>query len=206
MDKSKYKIYTGVFLVDPIITKGKPAFALSKFHITYHYQPGDCRFPTNVEEDDWVSIHHHGIYDDGEILASKVSLLHHNSEGERQSILFQRRRYDPKNDDEFLAQYPLHITWSSGELPPVIAAERLSDDSLMDKYYTQTSQKPEFNESEWKYKKDVMVANDLNIDDEMNRKVYNARLNHIFGYLDPIGVWKTYSAPDEEKIDNSEEN
>ena len=114
------RIYTGVFLVNPVLVGDEQQWALSKFHVTYHYAPGDPLFPQGYHEGDWITIKHIGIYDDGEILASRVHLIRRN----RQPIEFQRGH-----------SVPLHITWDSGEYPPVESGKRLIDSNLCDDHY-----------------------------------------------------------------------
>ena len=183
-------IFKGVFLVEPIIVGGnQPSFALSKYHITYHYQPGECYFPDEVEEGDWIGIQHLGIYDDGEILASKVSLRLREGGTTERYLSRQLSRYD--EDGNELQSYPLHITWSSGELPPVVAGERLDDPDLYDEYFTSYQVMNGYN-----FNTNVMKANDLDKNDPAQRDTYSKRINHIFSYFNPIGVWKTFRTSD----------
>ena len=180
-------IFTGIFLVDPVIKENQPAFALSKHHITYHYQPDNCTFPDGVEENDWIQVNHVGIYDDGEILASLVSLkLREN--GTVRNIHNQLRRFDEDGND--LPSFPLHITWSSGELPPVVAGERLNNSDACDLYLTYVDPVHEY-----KFNKDVLKENDLDINDPAQRDTYSKRIEHIFSYFSPIGIWKRFKVP-----------
>ena len=185
-------IFTGVFLVEPVIKENQPAFALSKHHITYHYQPGNSTFPDNVEEDDWIEINHIGIYDDGEVLASLVSLKKREGSTTQRTIRNQLRRYDEDGND--LPSFPLHITWSSGVLPPVVAGERLNDPDACDQYLTYVDQM-----NGYKFKEDVLKENDLDINDPAQRNTYSKRLDHIFNYFNPMGVWKRFKTPVESK-------
>ena len=102
-------IFTGLFLVEPVIDKSISKFAISKHHITYHYSPGNPKMPSGIEEHDWSYIDHQGIYDDGEILASHVNILNPkviNSDGIEKanpnsgtvSWKCQRARYDDKKN------------------------------------------------------------------------------------------------------------
>jgi|18_taG_2_1085343.scaffolds.fasta_scaffold162227_1 hypothetical protein len=113
------QIYSAVFLVDPMIVEDDARWKLSKFHVTYHYNPGNPLFPDGVHTGDWCGIKHRGIYDDGEILASQVSLRVGGID-----ISFQRG-----------ADTLLHITWDSGELPPMEAGVRLNDAALYEDHY-----------------------------------------------------------------------
>ena len=113
-------IYSAVFLVNPMLVGDEQRWSLSKFHVTYHYNPGDCRYPDNYHEGDWITIKHRGIYDDGEILASKVALVKRDG-----STLVRQRD----------SNVPLHITWDSGDLPKVEAGTRLAQPSLCEDFY-----------------------------------------------------------------------
>ena len=93
---------------------------------------------------------------------------------------------------------PLHITWSTKDLPPVIAGERLKDhenagidnpDYL--KYYTPNDELGIYT------KKSIMIANDLdykNIDDKIS---YHKRIKPIFNHLNSMGIWKTVKSKPE---------
>ena len=181
-------IFTGVFLVEPIIKENQPAFALSKHHITYHYQPDECFFPDGVEEGDWIQIKHKGIYDDGEILASKVSLRLREGGTTERYLSHQLNRYDEDGND--LPSFPLHITWSSGELPPVVAGERLNNSDCCEEFYTAHNLMDGY-----KFQKAVMKVNDLDVNDSSQREIYSKRIDHIFNYFNPIGVWKRFKTP-----------
>ena len=181
-------IFTGVFLVEPVLKENKAAFALSKHHVTYHYQPGNCAFPQDVEEDDWIKLDHIGIYDDGEILASLINLKLREGDTTNRTLRNQLRRYD--EDGNELPGFPLHITWSSGELPPVVAGERLNDADCCDQYLTYVDPVHEY-----KFNRDVLKENDLDINDPAQRDTYSKRIEHIFSYFTPIGIWKRFKIP-----------
>lgn len=189
-------IYTCVNLVHPVINDDNiPTFAISKYHVTYHYQPDECWFPEGINENDWIRIVHKGIYDDGEILASAVHLerstVNVNQE-QRDNLRYQRLRYD--EDGNEMPHYPLHITWDSGHLPPVEAGERLLDPELRDMYYNNHNM-VNGSYGDYNYKEDTMIAHDLDINSDQARKSYHRKLHHLFSYFHPIGIWKTYRVP-----------
>ena len=189
-------IYTGVFLVQPEIdVHGRPTFAISKFHVTYHYNPDDCMFPESVQENDWTRIIHQGIYDDGEILASEVRLEAIISNSNMFSgINFQHPSVNGNGLSEHL---PLHITWNSGEHPPVEAGRRLQDTDMRNRFFT-SYDTMKSNTKMWNYNEHVMDANDLNYDSAKDRDMYDERIEPLFSYFHPIGVWKTFKIPIED--------
>tara|TARA_R110000744_G_scaffold154733_3_gene269862 strand:- start:2542 stop:3186 length:645 start_codon:yes stop_codon:yes gene_type:complete len=199
-------IYTGVFLINPVIHENSAMFAISNYHVTYHYQPGRPLYPDPIICDgDWAEILHLGIYDDGEILASKVCIVNPgviSSDTESTKIIpierYQHERYLENSKRERVNGIPLHITWSTKDLPPVIAGERLKDhenagidnpDYL--KYYTPNDELGIYT------KKSIMIANDLdykNIDDKIS---YHKRIKPIFNHLNSMGIWKTVKSKPE---------
>ena len=108
-EKSDFPIFTGVFLVHPSILEGSPAWGLSKFHITWNYNPGDPTFPSDVLGGDFTKIEHLGIYIDDDIITSHVAISTPNGRVRHQAD----------------GETPLHITWSSGDKAPVEAGKSL---------------------------------------------------------------------------------
>ena len=197
-------IYTGLFLIKPTVQldendEESALFHISKFHVTYHYQPGDPHFPTHVCENDWSEIAHMGIYDDGEVLASRVSIINHNrnNPNENRSSI---KKYQPRrilDNGDSVTGLPLHITWDvKPGISPVVSGERLSDidnigyDSKYFKYYTPVEDSINYN----KKVSESMNANDLNKDDNDDKDTYLKRINPIFSYMNTMGIWKKYMA------------
>ena len=200
-------IYTGCFIVVPVIDRDRneAIFAISPFHVTYHYNPGDPIFPEDVKENDWTQIIHAGIYDDGNILASRVHLMRPLiSDGNKHERYFSQqpdRLINQGTEEEhYTSGYPLHITWDSGDKPPVYAAEKfqqlLNDKSHKDwKYYTTIQdgkQDLKINESAFK-------ALDLDPDNPEHFDAYSKRITPIFNMLHPMGIWKTFKAEPKEQ-------
>ena len=113
-------LYSAVFLVNPILVGEEQRWSLSKFHVTYHYSPGNPRLCDNYNEGDWITVNHRGIYDDGEILASKVDLI------KRDGTRLNRQRG---------SNIPLHITWDSSNFAPVEAGIRLCSPEMCEEHY-----------------------------------------------------------------------
>jgi hypothetical protein len=165
-DNKMTEIYSAAFLVSPIFIDDEPRWKLSKFHVTYHYNPGSIRYPPGVHRGDWMTIKHHGIYDDGEVLASKVSL--HNISS-----------YDSSSNSNGLyrqrdTETPLHITWDSGELPPIEGGIRLMNEDYCEDYYHSFNDINEYYHSFG--------------DDEVKRLKYK----RIMGRMDTIGMWNCF--------------
>jgi hypothetical protein len=47
----------------------------------------------------------------------------------------------------------------------------------------------------YKFQKAVMKVNDLDVNDSSQREIYSKRIDHIFNYFNPIGVWKRFKTP-----------
>ena len=189
----KIPIYTACHLIVPGIDpeSSKPLFAISDFHVTYHYNPGDPSFPPDFQEDDWTQIKHIGLYDDGEILASRVYVRRANvmGEGDHGYITHQA---DRMVDNDYVNGVPLHITWSSGGLPPVESGIRLQkvfrqDIEDMDEHYSPIGDNMFYNAG-------MMKANDLDIDDTSSRLDYEKRIKPIFELTHSMAIWKTFKA------------
>ena len=200
-------IFTAVYLVNPVIDiDNKSAlFAISPFHVTYHYQPGDPYFPEDVKDGDWTQIIHEGIYDDGEILASRVKLLRPEivDEPNRGYMSYQSdRKVEDDEEIQYISGYPLHITWDSGKLPPAVVGERLQTlenkgESYEDyyKYYTKTDYKFSFSQDKNPFMKEtILKANDLEDSNTQDREIYINRIRPIFSFFNPIGIWKVFKA------------
>ena len=52
---------------------------------------------------------------------------------------------------------------------------------------------------EYKFNRDVLKENDLDIDDPAQRDTYSKRIEHIFSYFTPIGIWKRFKVPVEQE-------
>lgn len=167
-ENDDYPIFTGVFLVDPAVTNNGPSWKLSKFHITYHFAPGEPVFPQEVVSGDFVKIEHLSIYEDDDILASQV-VLHTPYTG----------RITTQRD----GRTPLHITWDSGDKPAIETGKRLTklinDDDYIDGEYHAMSK---------------VYKNGFFLDDEVQTKKYT----HIMNRLGPIGMWYTQCGPNRE--------
>jgi len=203
-------IYTGVFLINPIIDVGKPMFAISNYHVTYHYQPGNPCYPNDdICDGDWAEIIHLGLYDDGEILASKVSIVNPtfipnsdtSSFNDISPVTRHQRERRLNNNSDTVINIPLHITWDTKDLPPVVTGERLKEHEKLDrrdpesdyfKYYTP-------NENLDLYTKEsIMIANDLDHEDPDDKVLYHKRIKPIFNHLNSIGIWKTVKSKSKE--------
>jgi hypothetical protein len=200
-------IYTGVFLINPVIDANNPMFAISNYHVTYHYQPGNPRYPEDdICEGDWAGIVHLGLYDDGEILASKVyivnpTLILSHSTHSLPVTRYQCTRLLENNIDTVVSGIPLHITWDTKGLPPVTTGERLKEHEKLNKndpksdyfkYYTP-------NENLNLYTKEsIMIANDLDYDDPDDKVLYHRRIKPIFNHLNSMGIWKTVKSKSKE--------
>ena len=158
-NKMNEHIYSAVFLVNPMLVGDEQRWQLSKFHITYHYNPGNPRICDNYHEGDWITIKHRGIYDDGEILASRVDLVKRDG-----SVLSRQRQ----------SNAPLHITWDSGELPPVQSGIRLADPGLCEDFYHSFDI---VNEAYHEFG-----------DDTMKREKYH----RIMERMNTVGMWNYY--------------
>ena len=189
----KIPIYTACHLIVPgiDIDSNEPMFAISDFHVTYHYNPGDPCYPPDFQEGDWTQIKHVGLYDDGEILASRVYIRRANiiNEGEKGYLTHQADRLV---DDEYVMGVPLHITWSSGGLPPVESGIRLQKvfergvDS-MNEYYNPIGNDMFYNNS-------MMTTNDLDPDDPEDVQDYENRIKPIFELCHSMVIWRTFKA------------
>tara|TARA_R100001082_G_C4364666_1_gene161249 strand:+ start:390 stop:1019 length:630 start_codon:yes stop_codon:yes gene_type:complete len=201
-EDGKIPIYTACHLVSPVLNEdtGRAVFAISPFHITYDYEPGNPIFPSEVSDGDWTQIIHHGLYDDGEILASRVFLLRQSVIDDTEAIV-----YDATNNEDIITHqrhkgkegYPLHITWDSKGLPPVEAGKRLKrledeENSDLFKFYTRTMDKTPF------YKPEVLEANGLEPDTMDGKGDYLNRIKPIFNFFNPMGIWKRYKAEPKE--------
>ena len=203
-------IYTGIFLVHPVIDRDKneALFALSPYHITFHYSPGDPMFPEDVGEGDWTQIVHRAVYDDGEILASRVYVMRPFIDNEQKHESFFTHQYDRRIKDEngedaWREGYPLHITWDSNGLPPVVAAERLenlwrdsSDPNW--KYYNKIESMANANHI---VSQATLEAHELDKTNSNHLHAYHNRITPIFNMMHPMGIWKTFkSEPKEENL------
>jgi len=206
VNDSLIPIYTGVFLVNPVVdaAESKAIFEISPFHVTYDYRPGNPYFPDRVKEGDWTNIIHVGIYDDGDILASKVYVVKHQTKSQVEDGEFSHYHAYQSHNENLIGHEdtPLHITWDTNGLAPIEAGIRLSmaEDEAADnvpieqskylKYYTDTkliSEKEHMNTESFK-------SLDLDSKDKESYKAYKLRLNPIFKLFNPIGIWKTYKS------------
>jgi hypothetical protein len=189
----KIPIYTACHLIVPGIDpeSSKPLFAISDFHVTYHYNPGDPCYPPDFQEGDWTQIKHVGLYDDGEILASRVYIRRANiMEGNDGGYITHQA--DRMVDNDYVNGVPLHITWSSGGLPPVETGTRLqklfaSSVEELDTYYMPFG-------TDGFYNNDMMEANSLDADNGADRRDYESRIKPIFELSHSMAIWKTFKA------------
>jgi len=198
-------IFTAVYLVNPVLDRenSKALFEISPFHVTYHYEPGNPYFPEDVCDGDWTQIIHEGIYDDGEVLASKVKVLYPEilDEGSQGYMNYQcDRKVEDNGETKYIPGYPLHITWDSGKLPPAVVGERLEElgrksREERDKCFTQTNYKQSYSQNKNPFMKEsILEANGLDSDNTEDRKVYIDRIKPIFSFFNPIGIWKVFKA------------
>lgn len=204
-ESSTIPIYTGVFLINPVIDSdtNNCLFALSTFHVTYHYQPGDPIYPDFIAENDWTHIIHKGVYDDGEVLASKVWLLTPDTgiqekiEKKDNHLALRNQHSRILEDGTPVDPLPLHITWSVADgISPVTSGERLKDierkgeDSEYYKYLTPV----EVLKSGILNNDHSLNANDLDENSTRDKEAYIKRITPIFAYMNPMGIWKTFRA------------
>lgn len=190
-------IFTGLFLVEPVIDDNIAKFAISKHHITYHYSPGNPEFPNGIQEHDWSYIKHLGIYDDGEILTSHVNIItpiSSKSSLKGKQLYTQKNRYDDKGNTIGEQETPLHITWNSKDLPPVASGVRLkkclrSAESMMQNYWSITKMYETNNKIE-----KFLENNKMSISKGLDVTSYNERIGWINKALNPIGVWRTFKS------------
>jgi len=167
-ENNEYPIFTGVFLVDPVenALDQKVSWKLSKFHATYHFNPGGPMFPQSVVQGDFTKINHLTVYEDDDVLTSHISI----DTPENGMISYQ---HDGRT--------PLHITWDSGDNPPVLAGQRLR--SVMDNTDSIDPQG-------WS-PMNIVYEIGFGYDDDVSRRKYM----HIMNKLQPIGMWYTKCGP-----------
>ena len=188
-DKS---IYTGLFLVEPVIIDGKPSFGLSKYHVTYHFNPGDPIFPENVAENDWGKIIHKGIYDDGEIVTSHVHIQEQIDLTDKEPDL--KRDYNHHIRNQFDSNTPLHITWLHGEARPIEAGDSLRkalnhEDGYQNNYISLDRL---IYSNNWE---GILKNNKLDVDAD-GMEAYRMRIDVIFKYMNTMGLWYTMKSSD----------
>lgn len=201
-------IYTAIFLLHPVMDKNKSEalFAISPYHVTFHYSPGDPMFPEDVQEGDWAQIVHRGLYDDGEMLVSDVDIMRPFIKKDKIHERFYSYQYDRKIKDKYEKDvwrtgYPLHITWDSGKLPPVKAAERLesiyknSDDPNW-KYYTRLNLTDHFKSF---ISESTLEVNEIDKTNKNQVRAYQKRIIPIFNMMRPMGIWKTFKSEPKEQ-------
>ena len=194
-----YPIFTGCFLVDPVLVGEALQWKLSNFHVTYDFNPGDPKFPDNVIEGDFAKIRHIAVYQDANIVASRVNLTTMNG-----SILNRQRD----------GGLPLHITWAHGKAAPKASGYRLNklyDDWVVDNAKEGIhNHKDEYGES-WKRYNTMyeLLKHGFDFpDDEDHYSEKDMIVSRAFKELEPIGIWHTMRQvdnPDGVKVSLEEE-
>ena len=177
-----YPIFTGCFLVDPVLVGETLQWKLSNFYIAYDFNPGDPRFPDNVIEGDFAKIKHIGVYQDKDIVTSRVHLTTMN--GNLLTV-------------EHNNEAPLHITWKSGKSAPKESGHRLT--KLYNEYIVDDGKdnihlvKEECGD-DWKRYNTMwkMIKHEYDMpDDEESHDENDIIVYKIFEQLEPIGLWHT---------------
>ena len=77
---------------------------------------------------------------------------------------------------------------------PVTTGKRLNDPELYDLYYT-SHDIINGSHNDYNYRENTMKANDLDIDSSQDKSSYHKKLQHLFSYFHPIGIWKKFRVP-----------
>jgi len=191
-----YPIFTGLFLVTPVLRGNNMQWKMSKFHVIYHFNPGDPRFPEDVLEGDFGKIKHIGIYEDDDILASRVYV------GTMTDKIYRHQYNSPT---------PLHITWDSGKAAPMQSGHRLQrlfEESIPDDGMTTVNHRDRIDGKDLRVKYHAInhiyrsyLGMEMRKENDGSREL---KMEKIFEELEPMGIWHTMrnvDSPDSEDIE-----